>query len=349
MSRFGIWSRRVVIGLIVGLVGGLVMTAIMAFLRFGPGIPPPAELLGDRIVPTLDVRHFIDLIVKYGGPSQLKQIPIKATIAGQIGVGGVIGIAYGLIVKESKGQRVWRIGRLSVSRRGVALTSLIIAAIWIGTAVYLWPVLESSYIGLPPTPARILILLGLLVSYASFGVTLVLGYHALAGPLPITEAREAASGPRVGRRAVVLGGVGVIAAASGAGLIRTLYNRATFSYDGTRYHPADAQFNVPAARFYTVTKNLVDPVVDRSLWRLEIGGLVEHPQTYTFAQLAARASVEQETTLECISNGVGDGLMSNASWTGVPMRDLLNQAGLKPGDQASPAASSGRIHRHDPA
>jgi hypothetical protein len=30
-------------------------------------------------------------------------------------------------------------------------------------------------------------------------------------------------------------------------------------------------------------------------------------------------SLIQETTLECISNEIGDGLMSNALWTGVPM------------------------------
>ncbi len=331
MSNLGIWMRRVGIGLMAGLVGGLVMTAVMALLRLGPGISPPAELLGDRIVPTLDVRHFIDLIIQYGGPNQLKQIPIKASIAGQLAVGALIGVLYGVVVREGKGQRLIRLGRLSLTRRGVLLVTGLVVAIWLATIIALWPVLQSNYRGLPPTPARIVTLAGTLLSYVSYGVTLVLGYHALAGPFPIDSAMETDDTPRVGRRAVLLGGVGVVAAASGAGLIRALYNRATFSYDGTRYHAADADYIVPSDRFYTVTKNLIDPVVEPSLWRLEIGGLVDRPHTYNFDDLTALSSIDQDTTLECISNGVGDGLMSNARWTGVPMRDLLMNAGLKPG------------------
>ena len=33
----------------------------------------------------------------------------------------------------------------------------------------------------------------------------------------------------------------------------------------------------------------------------------------------------------CISNGVGDALMSNAQWTGVPLKSLLEAAGPRPG------------------
>lgn len=326
-----IWVKRIGVGLIAGIIGALVMTAVMSLLRFGLGISPPAELLGDRIVPTLSVRHFIDLIVKYGGPSQLKQIPIKATIAGQVGVGALVGIIYGLVVKESDGQRRFRAGPLGVSRRGVGYVTLIVLGLWIATIAFLWPVLQSNYRGLPPTPARIVTLGAIFLSYVSYGVTLLFGYHALAGPKPEREAGAADDRIRMGRRAVIFNGLGLVAAASSFGLIRGMYQRSTFSYDGTRYHPADAQYVVPAAKFYTVTKNLIDPVVERSIWRLEIGGLVDRPHTYTFDQLTSRTPVRQDTTLECISNGVGDGLMSNATWTGIPMRDLLNEAGLQPG------------------
>ena len=331
MNGFGTWAKRIGIGILAGLVGALVMTAVMALLRIGPGISPPAELLGDRIVPTLDVRHFIDLIVKYGGPNQLKQIPIKASIAGQLGVGVLFGLIYAFIVKEGKGQSLFRFGRLSLSRRGFVYISAVILVLWTATMIYLWPVLWSNYRGLPPTPARIVTMIGTFVSYASYGVTLLLAYHLLAGPFPIRETTPNDDRVRMGRRAVLVGGVGVVAAASGVGLIRALYNRGAFSYDGTRYHPADADYIVPVDRFYTVTKNLVDPVVEKPLWRLKIGGLVDHPHTYSFDDLTARTAVKQDTTLECISNGVGDGLMSNATWTGVPMRELLNDAGLKTG------------------
>ena len=51
--------------------------------------------------------------------------------------------------------------------------------------------------------------------------------------------------------------------------------------------------------------------------------MVEEPRSYTFADLMDLPSVEQETTLMCISNRIGAGLMSNAVWQGVPLRDLL--------------------------
>src|SRR6185437_8419257 len=35
----------------------------------------------------------------------------------------------------------------------------------------------------------------------------------------------------------------------------------------------------PADRFYVVSKNLIDPVVDANSWHLSIGGLVGHPLT----------------------------------------------------------------------
>src|SRR5437764_15152687 len=41
-------------------------------------------------------------------------------------------------------------------------------------------------------------------------------------------------------------------------------------------------------------------------------------------------SVAQETTLLCISYGVGSGLCSNAIWKGVPLPTLLAQVKPKP-------------------
>lgn len=326
-----VYLRRIAFGLLAGLCAALVMTAVMALLRLALGISPPAELLGDRIVPTIDVREFIRIIIRYGGPEEAKKVPLKATIAGQVAVGALVGVLYGLVVKESRGQRLWRAGRIVVSRRGVVFASALVLILWAISLVVFWPVLQSNYLGLPPLWAGIATAAGMLVSYVAYGVTAVLAYHVIAGPHVAVDATTDGSAASPARRALVVGGVGVAAAASGFGLIRTLYNRSTFSYDGRRYHPTDTQYIVPVDRFYLVTKNVIDPVVRPSLWRLEIDGLVEHPRTYGFDDLMALTSTTQDTTLECISNQVGDGLISNASWTGVPLRDLLNTAVLKPG------------------
>jgi len=76
-----------------------------------------------------------------------------------------------------------------------------------------------------------------------------------------------------------------------------------------------------------VTKNVVDPRVNVDLWHLELNGLVQNPVTYRFQDLKGFNQVEQETTLMCISNGLDAGLMSNAVWRGIALRDLLDPAG----------------------
>ncbi|MBA2475944.1 MAG: molybdopterin-dependent oxidoreductase [Actinobacteria bacterium] len=123
---------------------------------------------------------------------------------------------------------------------------------------------------------------------------------------------------------------GALALASG-GLIEVLRRRSAFGYDGQELLGGTLQPVTPTDDFYVVTKNLVDPRVDRDAWRLEISGLVERPRTLRFEDLGSLPSVEQETTLECISNGVGGGLLSNAVWAGVPLRALIEEAGPKRG------------------
>src|SRR3712207_1291331 len=59
--------------------------------------------------------------------------------------------------------------------------------------------------------------------------------------------------------------------------------------------------------------------------------MVEKAQGLSLAELKALPSVVQETTLMCISNGIEAGLMSNAIWSGVPMRALIEAAGARNG------------------
>jgi DMSO/TMAO reductase YedYZ molybdopterin-dependent catalytic subunit len=142
-------------------------------------------------------------------------------------------------------------------------------------------------------------------------------------PRRAPAARPAPVGEPVARRAVVAGAAGLALAAGSGALIRNLNERATFGYDGRAYSGPGVQPIAPNDKFYTVTKNVVDPNADPGVWRLEIGGLVEAPRSYSFDDLMNLTSVEQESTLMCISNRIGAGLMSNAVWQGVPLRDLL--------------------------
>ena len=83
--------------------------------------------------------------------------------------------------------------------------------------------------------------------------------------------------------------------------------------------------------FYDVSKNVSDPDVDVRRWQLQIGGLVQNAFSLSYDEIRQLPWVEQYSTLECISNEVGGDLIGNALWRGVRLRDLLEQAALKPG------------------
>ena len=58
---------------------------------------------------------------------------------------------------------------------------------------------------------------------------------------------------------------------------------------------------------------------------------VENPIDMTYEELKAMPSVEQFSTLSCVSNKVGGDLISNAIWKGVPLKNLLEQAHVRQG------------------
>jgi len=84
-------------------------------------------------------------------------------------------------------------------------------------------------------------------------------------------------------------------------------------------------------RHYVISKNFRDPTVKREGWKITLDGLVDQPMTITYDDLTARPSTTVLRTMECISNEVGGHLISTAQWTGVPLRDVLNGAGVRAG------------------
>ncbi|MEO5954631.1 MAG: molybdopterin-dependent oxidoreductase [Nitrospiraceae bacterium] len=61
---------------------------------------------------------------------------------------------------------------------------------------------------------------------------------------------------------------------------------------------------------------------------LSIKGLVERPFTLDYAQLLAKSTVSQIVTLECVGNTVAGEFISTANWEGVPLKSLLEEAGV---------------------
>ena len=86
----------------------------------------------------------------------------------------------------------------------------------------------------------------------------------------------------------------------------------------------------PVDDFYLIDTALTKPQVDPTTWSLTIDGeYVDNPISYTFEELMARDHVTREVTLSCVSNPVGGELVDNAIWTGIPVTELLEEAGVQ--------------------
>ena len=86
----------------------------------------------------------------------------------------------------------------------------------------------------------------------------------------------------------------------------------------------------PEDNFYLIDTAIRKPEVDPDTWSLTIDGpYVDNPVTYTYEELLAREQVTTEVTLSCVSNPVGGDLVGNAVWTGIPLTELLEEAGIQ--------------------
>lgn len=314
-------------GALAGLLAGWVMLAFMAGLRLLSGIATPTEMIFDRAFPFVTVKFFIDALVKSGSYSALKLNGVYGALAGQLGAAALGGIVYaGFIGWRAKATDRAGAHPALLDRRGWPLIVPGVLAVWGLFVGLLWPQLLTNYHGRPPGQADVLNALGMLASFAVCGVAIMLFFGLLTAPLrPIAQDATTELPPAGGltRRRFLAGGLGALSAVALGGMLHRLFRLGTFHYDGTQYGGPGVQAITPNDQFYQVTKNLVDPDVARDVWRFSIIGHVETPKTWTFHELTALPATEQETTLQCISYGVGSGLISNAVWKGVPLPTLL--------------------------
>lgn len=83
--------------------------------------------------------------------------------------------------------------------------------------------------------------------------------------------------------------------------------------------------------FYRIDTALAVPQVPRDSWSLRIHGMVDRELTLRWEDVIARPMVERYVTLSCVSNEVGGGLVGNALFQGVLLKDLLDEAGVQEG------------------
>ena len=156
------------------------------------------------------------------------------------------------------------------------------------------------------------------------------------------------------RRGVLIGSstaVGVLSLAAGAGGLllggRTEGSRQTVATRLTRTGLAETAPPIPAGSafpefgtptmitsnqdFYRIDVALRIPTQAAADWSMRIHGMVDNELTLRFDDLLARPLVERTITMTCVSNPVGGDLISTANFIGVDLRDILLEAGIRPG------------------
>lgn len=83
----------------------------------------------------------------------------------------------------------------------------------------------------------------------------------------------------------------------------------------------------PNADFYRIDTALSVPQIAPADWKLRIHGMVGKEIELNFDDLLKRPVVHKWVTLTCVSNEVGGDLIGNALWSGVLLKDLLEEAG----------------------
>ena len=329
------WGKALIWGFFAGVLAGIGMLLTMALLRLFLGWPTPTELIFDRIFPLLTVEFFIGSLVRAGGYTPLKLQGVFGALAGQVIVAGLGGVIYAFYLRRRDRRGDAQIATSFLDVRGWPLIVPSVLAATILFVVLLWPTLSTNYRGFPPGIAHVIASIEMLISFSvgGFGIMFFHGLLSRSPQAANVDEKAIAFGRSVGRRRFVALGIGAALALALGSTLRRLFRMGTFSYDGRQYGGPKVQKITPIRpddEFYQVSKNLVDPDVARDSWRLDIVGQVENPRVYSFADIAALPAVEQETTLLCISYGVGSGLCSNAIWKGVPLPTLLAQVKPKP-------------------
>lgn len=302
---------------LVGVVAGLVLVAVaeLASLAFGSSSAPFVAVGGgfvDIVPPSVK-----DLVIGLFGTWD-KPILFASMFA-----------VYALITAM--------IGKLASSRPVPAAAAL--AGLGLFAMVVVLTRAQNTALDLLPT------LLGTVVAVP----TLLLLTRAMRG----TASEEQAGSPGgawLRRRSLVgVGLVGVLAVVVAAGARGVNAGRerarqvARFVLPAPRESaapiPAGAQvdlegmppFVTPNDDFYRIDTALAVPRVDPGTWTLRIHGLVDEELELDLAALLEEPVFETHVTLTCVSNAVGGDLAGNATWLGVPVRSLLERAGVQDG------------------
>ncbi|HLX39013.1 MAG TPA: molybdopterin-dependent oxidoreductase [Ktedonobacteraceae bacterium] len=360
------WKPRFKIGFIAGLGAGVVATGVMLLLNyFAGGISLP-EVLGSVMTALMPAAMF-DYLHQTFGPDS-KHYLFYGIVVGQCLVFALSGAVYNLFLKKmaapvSARKKARKADEaVVINRNATVLDGLQLAGIlWLAVGLLFLPLTGSGFFGSQLSIGIVSTMISLAVVGVVFGLLFVFFQSTLvtrsqpANQEARRQARENGEEPAFSRRSLIKGGLigaGVILLGVGAwrfiteGVGNSTANVATLlqnfkskivpppvpKYGTIQPAPGLSSEITSNDQYYVVSKNLfADPTVDANSWNLTVDGLVDHPFTLTYPELLNQPMQTQYESMMCISNEVGGQYMSNALWKGVPLKDLLQQAGVKPG------------------
>ncbi len=303
-------------GILAGLVAGAIAITIGMLVAGILSVTSPVDAVGST---------FIDHV-----PAWLKDLAIRwfgtnDKIALRVGILVILAIAAGALGSVSRRRPL--VGTLGIGVFGL-----------VGMFAALNRPNEPGSTFLP----------SLLGAVAGAVVLRRLLHHAPAGPKATPQRSRVPLGWDR-RRFIVTGGaataVAVVAGATAVSLedrrVERIRNAIPDSLPPASAPPTSAPaagqqfdtatpFITPNDDFYRIDTALSFPRISIGSWKVEIKGMVSKPLSFTYAQLSALPQVQRTVTLACVSNGVGGDLISNATWQGVLLKDLLDQAVVDP-------------------
>jgi DMSO/TMAO reductase YedYZ molybdopterin-dependent catalytic subunit len=315
-------------GFLAGLIAGGVFTLLMVILARTLGLFSVPELVGYRIIAAMPLALFSIGVEKFGGNA--KQLLLVGTTIGQVIVGGLLGLLWAsyadTLPGESRPNRrlpaAWQPSYFG----GIVYATILFVIIEVG----IFTLTGAGLFGaLLPAGVAATVVAGL-VEVLVYGLTLAFLYRALM--VPATGRAATTATPLTRRQLLVRFVFGVAALAVGGSAILGLVRSpaAIKAKTGGRVGDGDLPPEItPTEDFYHVSKNFSDPKVSENGWKVEIGGLVDKPYSLTLAEIRTLPAVTETRTLCCISNEIGGDLISNATWKGARLKDILERAGVQ--------------------
>lgn len=322
-----------------GASGGMLTAALIAVLYAGwrlaglPFIPFDVFDWTSRRLPGSVITFGIDTMVRLIRALDLGPTAEAAKTAEQ-----TMAIAGVLVVGVLAGAVIFLAARAWGRERAIVLGAFAGAALG---ATLLMMSLTAGQTGSTPAWLGGVWVLG---AFLAWGVAIGWSYRKLSPEL----SPEAASVERLNRRQflVALGGATAVVTVAGALVGNLAGARRRREPEGDVWsatHPlpnAGATLEpAPGTRdeftslddHYRIDISTTPPEIDEADWRLRITGLVERPLALTLDDLRNNyPPIDQFVTLSCISNPVAGDLISTQRWTGVSLRRLLSDWGLRP-------------------